>query len=106
MEFLIVNRLRDSADERLGPAIRDHLRWVTHGLRTGDIVRAGRWGRGGMCSIEAPDETSAVRILGEDPLVAEGLVDFEMAAITPATDPEIVASDPSDVPTGSLSERS
>lgn len=106
MEFLIVNRLRDSADERLGPAIRDHLRWVTHGLRTGDLVRAGRWGRDGMCIIEEPDETSAATILGADPLVAEGLVDFEMAAITPAADAEVVASDASDVPAGGLSEGS
>ncbi len=85
MEFLAVNRPLDTATgERLSSTIPDHLSWISRGLRTGDIVRAGQWGRGGMCIIEAPDESSALRILGEDPLIVNGLVDVELAAIVPS----------------------
>ena len=107
MEFLAINRLPSSAaNDRLGPVVLDHLRWVARGLRTGDIVRAGRWGHGGMCIIEAPDETSAVRLLGEDPLVASGLVEVEMAEIVPATDLEPMPLTGSGVPASGLSLRS
>ena len=84
MQFLAVNRPRPTTTtDQLGPVIPDHLRWVTHEQRTGHIVRAGRWGNGGMCIIEAPDDASAARIINEDPLVAAGLVDVEMAVIVP-----------------------
>ena len=82
MEFLAINRPRPSADsEQLTAVIPAHLRWVDRGLRTGELARAGRWGHGGMCIIEAPDEAAAATFLRGDPLVIEGLVDVEIAAI-------------------------
>jgi uncharacterized protein YciI len=88
MEFLTINRPHPGADsEQLTAVIPAHLRWVDRGLRTGDLVRAGRWGRGGMCIIEAPDEAAATRVLREDPLVIAGLVDVEIAAIVAAGPP-------------------
>ena len=86
MEFLAINRpLAGTTHEDLAAVIPDHLRWIAHGLAAGRIVRAGAWGHGGMCIIAAPDQDGAERILRGDPLLTHGLVDVEMAAITPTT---------------------
>ena len=62
MEFLAINRPRPDADsEQLTAMIPAHLRWVDHGLRTGELVRADRWGHGGMCLVEAPDGECGIR---------------------------------------------
>ena len=85
MEFLAINRPLPTATlQRLDAAVPDHVRWVNDRLRTGELTRAGRWGTGGMYIIEARDQITADRILGEDPLVAAGLVTVEIAAIEPS----------------------
>jgi uncharacterized protein YciI len=94
MEFLAINRTLPTATrQRLDAAVPEHVRWVTARLDTGDLIRAGRWGTGGMCIIDARDQAAADRILGEDPLVSAGLVTVEIAAIEPHA-PEAATRDP------------
>jgi len=84
MEFLAINRPTPTATRHLLDAVvPDHVRWVGEQLRAGALIRAGRWGTGGMYIINARDHVAADRVLGEDPLVSAGLVSVEMAAIEP-----------------------
>jgi len=84
MEFLAISRpVPGAAHDRIGSRIPDHLEWVARQLHVGDIIRAGRWGKGGTYTVVAPDEATATTIVGEDPLVASGLVQVEMAVIVP-----------------------
>ena len=84
MEYLAINRpIRPLKGPSLSTVLEAHGRWIDTGFRSTVIVRAGRWGSGGMYILEARNEQEATAIVKSDPLVASGLVEVEMDAIKP-----------------------
>ena len=57
-----------------------HRQFVEDLNKRGHRARSGHWGElgGGMMLFEAKDRAQAERIVSEDPLVANGCVEFEL----------------------------
>lgn len=70
MLFLAINQPLADGGPPAPEGIVDHLAWIDHGLATGVIETAGRWGTGGVVLLHATDHAAADDYLAGDPLGA------------------------------------
>ncbi len=85
MYFLYTSQLKPAIDDSIiHKTIPHHIDWVKNHIAAGDLVQAGKWGdHGGAGIIKAESMDQALHILGQDPLIDNGLVTVECQLFLP-----------------------
>jgi len=89
MTFLFVNRVRpDASPADLADVIPPHIQWLKARMSEGSVTLAGKWGEiGGAVLAEVGSLAAAKEMFEADPLVASGLVDWDVAEFHPLQRP-------------------
>jgi uncharacterized protein YciI len=88
MYFLFVDKIKEGINHQaLENVIPAHIEWIGRNTEAGHIVQAGRWGDiGGMVVFRGEEEPAIRDLLAEDPLVASGLIEWDLAPFYPQRD--------------------
>jgi uncharacterized protein YciI len=88
MYFLFVDKIKKDADHaRFPQVIPGHIAWIEQQMQAGHLVQAGRWGEIGGIMVFRGEEEAAIReLLKSDPLVASGLIEWDLAPYHPHRD--------------------
>jgi uncharacterized protein YciI len=85
MLFLVVDRVRPGVGpEELERVIPPHIEWLKEMMAGGVVVQAGKWGDlGGAYVVRAEGLREAEALVEGDPLLASGLVTWDVAEFWP-----------------------
>ena len=85
MYFLFINTIKVGNEKQpMKEFIISHIDWSKTQIRKGVLLQAGKWGdSGGAGIIKADGYDQALAVLQGDPLVKNGVVDFELRQFFP-----------------------